>query len=62
MMRSDGTGLIVQTDNLIDSAGMLTLEAGLRPCMRRRPMARILLKMLLDCNEMHLDHATAPFS
>jgi hypothetical protein len=27
-----------------------------------RGMARILLKMLLDCEEMHLNHATFPFS
>jgi hypothetical protein len=27
-----------------------------------RDMARILLKMLLDCKELRLYHATAPFS
>jgi len=34
MRRSDGTGLIVQTENLIDSAGMETIpERGQTECL-----------------------------
>ena len=55
-----------------------TLEVGTPPCWRRDLhsreffvgaeslagwyMARILLKMLLDCEQMHLHHATSSFS